>query len=120
MKRHNYKNLKVWQKARYLNKDIYTFSKLLPEDERFGISSQLRRASISIMANIAEGSGRSTVKDFSYFIAIAYASSLETENLLIVCLDLSYIDENTFNSITEQLNEIQRMLNGLRKSLTEE
>ena len=117
MKKHNFKNLQVWQKARVLNKEIYQITRSFPEDERFGLISQLRRASISVMANLAEGSGRKTEKDFGHFITMSYGSALEIESLLITSLDLGYLKEDEYNNLGEKINEVQRMLNGLGNSI---
>lgn len=117
MKKHNFKNLQVWQKARLLNKEVYLITKQFPDEEKFGLISQLRRASISVMANIAEGSGRKTTKDFSHFITMSYGSALEIESLLIASLDLEHLSQEEFNKLEEGINEIQRMLNGLNNSI---
>lgn len=117
MKKHNFKNLQVWQKARLLNKEVYLVTKKFPDDEKFGLISQLRRASISVMANVAEGSGRKTAKDFSHFITMSYGSALEIESLLIASLDLEHLTQEEFNKLEEMINEVQRMLNGLNNSI---
>ncbi|PCJ66871.1 MAG: hypothetical protein COA58_05310 [Bacteroidetes bacterium] len=120
MKKHNFKNLQVWQKARVLNKEIYQITKAFPDDERFGLISQLRRASISVMANLAEGSGRKTAKDFGHFITMSYGSALEIESLLIASLDLGHLNDENFKQLEEQINEVQRMLNGLANSIKQQ
>ena len=117
MKKHNFKNLQVWQKARVLNKEIYQITQAFPDDERFGLISQLRRASISVMSNVSEGSGRKTAKDFGHFITMSYGSALEIENLLIASLDLGYLSNETFKTLEDKINEVQRMLNGLANSI---
>lgn len=114
---HNYKELKVWQKSRAFVKEIYKISAEFPKDERFGVVSQIRRATISISLNIAEGSGRVSDKDFLNFLHIAYGSSLEVENLVILCYDLEFINEAKQLDLLQQVNEIQRMLKGLMSSL---
>lgn len=119
MVRHNYKNLKVWQKSREFVKDVYIISAKFPSDEKFGVVTQLRRAAISISLNIAEGSGRSSDKDFKNFLHNAYGSSLEVENLAILCLDLGFINEATQNDLVEKVNELQRMLNAFISKLHE-
>ncbi|MDA8886554.1 four helix bundle protein [Bacteroidia bacterium] len=117
MKKHNFKNLQVWQKAKVLIKEIYQITRTFPDDERFGLISQLRRASISVMANLAEGSGRKTSKDLGHFTTMSYGSALEIESLLIASLDLGYLNDDEYSNLEERINEVQRMLNGLGKSI---
>jgi len=85
---HNFKELKIWQKSRILVKEIYSITEKLPVKEQYGIISQIQRASISIPSNIAEGSGRSGIKDFNRFLEIALGSSFELETLIIISNDL--------------------------------
>ncbi|MCK5169128.1 MAG: four helix bundle protein, partial [Bacteroidales bacterium] len=93
---HNFKELIVWQKARKLVKEIYLILKSFPEDEKYGIISHIRRASISIPANIAEGAGRNTDNDFGRFLDIANGSSFELETLIILSFDLEYLLKSDF------------------------
>jgi four helix bundle protein len=90
---HKYKELIVWQKARILVKDIYILTESFPNSEKYGITSQIQRAVISIPANIAEGSGRGSNKDFSRFLDIAIASAFELETEIILSYDLIFISE---------------------------
>src|SRR5213078_92655 len=99
---HNYKELKVWQKGRILVKDVYLISASYPPSELYGITSQIRRATISISNNIAEGSGRSSKEDFSHFLETAFSSALEVENLIFLSFDLSYISNETQNTMLEK------------------
>jgi four helix bundle protein len=115
--RHNYKNLEVWKKARGLVKDIYVVTRDFPADERFGLTSQFRRAVVSISLNIAEGSGRSTNKDFSHFLDNSFGSALEVENLIFLSLDLEFISQKTHDELVEKVTEIQRMLKGFQAQL---
>lgn len=110
---HNYKNLNVWKNARSFIKDIYETTMSFPDSEKFGISTQIRRNSISISSNIAEGSGRNTEKEFLNFLKIARGSSFETESLLILANDLHYIKDPDFNKLEPKIVEIQKMLFGL-------
>ena len=114
---HNFKELKVWQKARKLVKEIYLILKSFPEDEKYGIVSQIKRASVSIPANIAEGTGRNTDKDFSRFLDIATGSSFELETLIILSLDLEFLKESDYVKITNDLEEIQKMIYSLKARL---
>ncbi|MGE0089306.1 MAG: four helix bundle protein [Bacteroidales bacterium] len=114
---HNFKELIVWQKARKLVKNIYIILKDFPDHEKFGIISQIRRASISIPANIAEGAGRNTDNDFGRFLDIANGSSFELETLLILSVDLDYLSESSYLIILNEIEEIQKMIYGLRNKM---
>lgn len=111
---HNFKELIVWQKARKLVKEIYLLTKQLPEEERFGLVSQMRRSVVSIPSNIAEGSGRGSNKDFVRFLDIAVGSAFELETQLILCLDLDFIAEDNFIYFEAAIQEIQRMIHSLK------
>jgi len=114
---HNFKELIVWQKARKLVKDVYLILKYFPDDERFGIISQIKRASISVPANIAEGAGRNTDKDFGRFLDIANGSCFELETLLILAVDLDYLSELKYDVILKEIEEIQKMIYSLRNKI---
>jgi len=90
---HNFKELRVWKASRSLVKEVYSVSASFPPDERFGITSQLRRAVVSISLNIAEGSGRTGQLDYGRFVDMAYGSAAEVETLVYLCFDLGYIDQ---------------------------
>lgn len=107
---HNFKELVVWQKSKILVKDIYLLTRKFPDFERFGLMSQIQRASISIPSNIAEGSGRSSKKDFARFLEIAWSSSFEVENHLIISRDLEYITEIELKEFSKKIEEVQKML----------
>lgn len=109
--------LDVWRKAIDYANDIYDVTALFPDDERFGLTSQLRRASVSISSNIAEGSGRSTNKDFARFVEIAYGSTMETVSQLCISLKREYLNHEDFDRLTQTADDLARMLSGLRKSL---
>lgn len=113
---HNYKQLKIWQKARALVKEIYVLSANFPDEERFNLTSQLRRASVSIVLNIAEGSGFSD-KKFQQFLRTAISSCFEVETVLLLALDLELISEETFSEHENKLSELQKMIFGFMKSL---
>ncbi|MCX6199473.1 MAG: four helix bundle protein [Bacteroidetes bacterium] len=117
MRKHNFKNLEVWKKSRKYVAAIYSVSAKFPSEERFGVIAQIRSAVISISLNISEGSGRGTNKDFSRFLDMSYGSALEVENLLYLSFDLKFITEDEQNKLVEQVNEIQKMINGLQDSL---
>ncbi len=113
----NYEKLEVWQKSMDFVKEIYTVTSRFPTEERFGISSQMRRAAVSIPINIAEGSGRGTKTSFCSFIYIARGSAYEVETLLNVSYRLGFLSKEFFLWRKEDLQEIIRMLNGLINSL---
>jgi len=113
---HNYRELTVWQKSRNLNKDIYLLTKSFPEEERFGVTSQMRRCAHSIASNIAEGSGRNSDKDICRFLDMANGSSFELESDLILCQDIEYISEEELTLFEDKVKEIQRMIFSLRRS----
>ena len=116
---HNFKELNVWKKARYFVKEVYTITAKFPCEEKYGLNSQIQRAVISIPSNIAEGSGRTTDKEFIRFLDIAAASSYELETQLILANDLGFIPKNELKLLIEQLNEIQKMLHGLKRKLAD-
>ena len=114
---HNFKELVVWQKSHAFVLEIYTTTRKFPKEEVFGITNQLRRASVSIEANIAEGAGRSTPNDFMRFIDMSNGSSFEVETLLLLCKDLAYLSEEESEQLLHKLDEIQKMLYKLREHL---
>lgn len=117
MARHNFRDILVWQKARKTVKEIYIITVNFPNEEKFGIISQLRRAIISVPTNIAEGARRGTDKDFSRFLDFAEGSSNEVISLLFLSFDLSFIKESVLNGLVEKMEEINRMINGFRNNL---
>ena len=116
MKIFSFEKLKVWQKARELSKIIYKTTKFFPEDERFGLISQMRRCSASISSNIAEGTGRHSSKDKARFTEIAYGSALELLNQSILSNDLEFLSDDNYKEIRNYLTEITAMLDALYKS----
>ncbi|MCG8412383.1 MAG: four helix bundle protein [Bacteroidales bacterium] len=114
---HNFKELIIWQKARELVKEIYIVVNLFPDDEKFGLISQIKRASVSIPANIAEGAGRNSDKDFTRFLSIANGSSYELETLIILSLDLKYLNKSEFEIIIDRIKEIQKMIYSFKNKI---
>ncbi len=112
-----FKDLIVWQKSRTLVKEVYMLTNDLPSDERFGMVSQIRRCAVSIPTNIAEGCGRNTNADFARFLDISNGSSYELESLLILSIDLNYIQREQFDTINLLIQEIQKMIFKLKESL---
>lgn len=114
----NYSDLLVWQKAMDLVTDIYQVTSTFPNEERFGLSSQMRRAAVSIPSNIAEGHGRKATGAYLNHISIAYGSLMELETQIQIALRLDFIDAEKISVLLERINEIGKMLNGLKKSLS--
>ena len=114
----NFKELQIWKKAIDLGKKIYEISASFPSDEKFGITSQMRRCVVSISSNIAEGSGRRTDKDFSSFLSYSLGSQYELESQLIICQEIGLISEPSCNPIIDELKEIQKMTFGLIEKLS--
>lgn len=112
-----FEDIKAWQKARILVKDIYIASGKGEFGRDFDLRSQIRRSAISIMANIAEGQGRRTDKDFAHFLNISLGSVAETKSHLYLALDLEYIASNLFKDIFEKLDEVGRMIYALSEHL---
>jgi four helix bundle protein len=115
--RYGFEKLEVWQESRELVKDIYVATSQFPQQEKFGLTSQLRRAAISISSNIAEGSSRRSQKDQARFYEIAYGSLIEVLNQLILAQDLQYLSPDRLEAIRPKIDRIGRMLNGLRQSI---
>ncbi len=109
----NFRDLKVWQKSHELTLSIYKITKTFPKEELYGLTSQMRRASSSIPANIAEGCGRQGNSEFARFLQIAFGSANELEYHLILSRDLQFIDSGQHQKIENQLLEVKRMLASL-------
>jgi len=113
----SYRDLIAWQKAVELVTEIYRVSKKFPSEELFGLTSQLRRAAISVPSNIAEGQGRLGRKEFQHFLGNARGSLWEVETQIIIARNLNYLSEAEMNDILERSSEVGRILNGLLSSL---
>jgi len=113
----NYKELLIWEKGIALVKAIYTISKKLPIEEKYGIVSQLTRAAVSIPANIAEGSSRNSDKDYARFIQIALGSAFEVQTYLVLIKEMNWIKTEEMNSIEILLEEEIKMLHSFIKKL---
>ncbi len=115
-----HRDLDVWRKSIDLVTLIYKYTADYPKDEMYGLTSQIRRCAVSIPSNIAEGSARTTKKDFSHFLAIALGSVAELETQLIISKNLNYLPETVLNELMPELISIRRMTLGLRKSINKE
>ncbi|MGH9589594.1 MAG: four helix bundle protein [Terracidiphilus sp.] len=116
----HYRDLLVWQKAMGLTKNIYRLTESLPRKETFGLQSQIRRASVSVPSNIAEGHGRLDDGHFRQFLAVSRGSLFELQTQVELCADLGYLSVNAFREVMEQCEEIARMLNGLLSSIAKD
>ncbi|MCK5560053.1 MAG: four helix bundle protein [Thermoplasmata archaeon] len=113
----NFRDLKVWQKAHKFVLKIYKITRKYPDDERFGLTSQLRRAVVSVTANIVEGSKRESKKELIRMLNISESSLEETKYFLLLSKDLNYITNEKYIVLLGEAEEIGRMLDGLIKSL---
>ena len=112
-----YKDLKVWQRGHDLVLSIYRITKNFPDEERYGLVSQIRRAVVSVPTNIAEGSKRQGNKEFARFLNIAEASLAETEYLVLLSRDLGYLPGSASNEPLQEISQIARMLYALRSKV---
>lgn len=110
-----HKDLDVWKKAMSFVTELYKITATFPKDERYGLTSQMRRAAVSIPSNISEGAARQSNKEFIQFLYIALGSNVEIETQLNIARDLNFINDETFEKMDDNQNEISRMLMGLIK-----
>lgn len=115
-----FKNLKVWQTSMEIAEAIYSITRDFPNEERFALQLQIRRCAVSIASNIAEGAGRESQKEFKQFLSIAMGSSYELETQLLLAVRFEFILQEKADSILVRIDEVQRMLTGLKKSLTKD
>jgi four helix bundle protein len=108
-----FRDLIVWQKSMALVTDIYRLSRMLPNEEQYGLISQLRRSAVSIPSNIAEGYGRKSTGDYIRFLQVAMGSVYELQTQWEICLNLDYIKAASFQDLYEKSREIERMLSSL-------
>jgi four helix bundle protein len=111
----NFRDLEVWQASILLVKKIYSITKTFPIDEKFGLTSQINRAVVSIPSNIAEGCSRTSQKDFSRFLQLSLGSAFELETQIEIAKLIGYINENTGEEIILELNTIQKRIQSLKK-----
>lgn len=114
---HQFKELGIWQKSKIFCSQIYTVTSAFPNDEKFGLTNQLRRASVSVPSNIAEGSSRNSNKDFSRFLEIAIGSCYEIETQLLIAFDLNFLSKEKLNILIHELEEIIKMTSKFRSTL---
>ncbi|MEM7486922.1 MAG: four helix bundle protein [Bacteroidota bacterium] len=114
---HRYKDLEIWKKSKVFCSEIYEITSSFPDTEKFGITNQLRRASVSIPSNIAEGCSRTSKKDFSRFLEIAIGSMYEIETQLLISLDLRFIEKTKLEELLDSLNSIIKMTSKFKSTL---
>ncbi|VXB55224.1 Diversity-generating retroelement protein bAvd family protein [Flavobacterium sp. 9AF] len=114
---HRFKDLEIWKLSRKLSTEIYSITANFPDNEKFGLSNQLRRASVSLPSNIAEGCSRTSNKDFSRFLEIAIGSAYEMETQLLIAFDLGYIDQDRLEVLINNLDQIVKMTSKFRSTL---
>ncbi|TAJ06660.1 four helix bundle protein [Marinilabiliaceae bacterium JC017] len=114
---YGFEKLEVWQLSRKLAKDIYQTTSKFPEEEKFGFISQLRRATVSVSSNIAEGNSRKSTKDKAHFMEMSFSSLMEVINQLILATDLRYISTKELNEYRNSINELSNKLNAFWNSL---
>ena len=117
IKAFRFQKLEVWKKARLLNKMIYDLTRSFPSQEAYGLTSQIRRSSISVSSNIAEGSGRNSDTDFAHFLEIAYGSLMEVLSQLCLALDEHYITRPQLDEVLGEADILASQLVALSKTL---
>ncbi|GAA0733607.1 four helix bundle protein [Aquimarina litoralis] len=114
---HRFKDLEIWKKSRVFCTKIYDITSEFPESEKFGLTNQLRRAAVSIPSNIAEGSSRSSNKDFARFLQITLGSAYEIETQLLISLDLEFINQTKLDILLKDLESIVKMTSKFKSTL---
>ena len=109
----SFEDLPVWKDARKFTNKIYNLTNKFPKEELYGLTSQIRRATVSIMSNIAEGFDRRSDKELSNFLSMARGSSSEVQNDLYIAIDLEYISQDEFNQLYQEAKKIAKQINGL-------
>ncbi|HKQ99968.1 MAG TPA: four helix bundle protein [Pyrinomonadaceae bacterium] len=114
----SYTELIAWQKAMDLVQKVYETVRAFPKEEIYGLTSQLKRAAISIPSNIAEGQGRKSTREFLHHLSIAYGSLMEVETQILIAIRLEYLGQQDAELIAAQTAEVGRLINGLSNALT--
>ena len=110
---YSFEKLNVWQEAKKLVVDVYHLLDEFPKFEKYALCDQIRRAVVSVPSNIAEGSGRKSLKEQIHFLEISYGSLMETFNQLLIAIDLTYITEESVEAIKPRIDSVAKMINGL-------
>lgn len=114
---HNYRELKIWQKAIDLTEIVYTLTAGFPSDEKFGLCSQLQRAAVSVPSNIAEGASRKSQKEFNHFLSIAIGSLFEIDTQIVIAKRIGYLNQVEIEKVTNQILELIKMTRGFKKTI---
>jgi four helix bundle protein len=114
---HNYKELTVWQKSIDLTVKVYKLTVQFPDNERFNLTSQSRRCSVSVPSNIAEGAGRNSKNEFAHFLGISSGSSYELETQMIIAQRLGYLSEIELQDVSNDIVEVQKMIYSLQNKV---
>ena len=117
MKEFSFEKLDVWKRSKDLTLMLYRATESFPDTEKYGLTSQLRRAAVSVSSNIAEGSSRKGAKDQRRFYVIAFSSAIEVINQLIISNELKFLSDENYKQLREELETITAMLNRLHKSI---
>ena len=110
---HNFKELAIWKRSMQLAQEVYKITSKFPEEEKFGLISQMRRSAVSIISNIAEGAGRNTDKSFSNFLAMSLGSQFELESQLLLSTNMNFDTREVADNVLEELTELQKMTRAL-------
>ncbi|MCF7568523.1 four helix bundle protein [Sabulilitoribacter arenilitoris] len=116
MHTYSFEKLEVWKEAIKLATNVYNYTKEFPNEEKFGLISQMRRCSVSVSSNIAEGTARLTNKDKAHFMTVAYSSALELLNQTIISKELEFISEENYKNIRFEVESITNKINALRNN----
>ncbi|MCD0486730.1 four helix bundle protein [Pedobacter sp. MC2016-14] len=115
---HNFRQLQIWQEAMSIVRDTYIALKSLPDAERFGLISQISRCSVSVPSNIAEGSSRSSDKEFSHFLSIALGSLFELETQLLICVAVNHLTALQIQQLLLDITQLQKKISAFKKTLS--
>ncbi len=114
---HNFRNLEIWRKAIGLTTEVYAITKTFPATEQFGLISQTQRAAVSIAANIAEGSAKSSNRDFIRFLEVSLGSLFELETEILIANEVGYVDKFSFDGLCKKIGELEKMISSFKISL---
>lgn len=115
--KHNFKNLNIWKLSLVLTNEIYELTDNFPNNENYGLTSQIRRCAVSIPSNIAEGSSRNSNKDFNRFLEISLGSLYELQTQIIISAKRNFLNESELVELESKIEELQRMISGFQKTL---
>lgn len=114
---HNFRNLEIWRKAICLTTEVYANTKTFPATEQFGLVSQIQRAAVSVAANIAEGSAKSSNRDFARFLEMSLGSLFELETEMLIANKIGYVDKSSFDGLCAKTGELEKMISSFKSSL---